>query len=93
MSEVKLMKVSSKGQVVIPSSIRKEVGIETGDQLSIYTDGNTIFIKKIDKEEILREFRELASYFRQEAKKKGYTPDDVMRWVEEMRYGDKGDDG
>jgi antitoxin PrlF len=92
MSEVKLMRVSSKGQVVLPSSIRKEMGITSGDELSIYTDGHTIFIKKIDKKNMLREFRELNRIFSKMVEERDYTPEDVNRWVEEIRYGEKSDD-
>ena len=86
------MKVSSKGQVVIPSSIRKEMGITSGDELSVYTDGHTIYIKKIDKKRMLKEFRELNRIFSKMAEERGYKPEDVMKWVEEIRYGEKSDD-
>ena len=40
-----LMKVFNKGQVVIPVTIRKEIGIEIGDILDVVVDGKEKCIK------------------------------------------------
>ena len=37
------------GRIVIPSEIRKQFDIKTGDSLEIYTNGNTIVLKKQKK--------------------------------------------
>jgi len=49
---------TSKGQVTIPSAIRKEFGIDTNTMLKFSYDRNQIFIKpvKIDKQNTLREY-------------------------------------
>lgn len=39
-------KVSQKGQLVIPASIRKALGIEKGSEVSFEVKGNEIRIKK-----------------------------------------------
>ena len=41
------MTVSSKGQVVIPAEIRKELSINTGDELLAFSYGDSIMIKKV----------------------------------------------
>lgn len=41
------MTVSSKGQVVIPLQIRKELSINAGDELLAFSYGDSIMIKKV----------------------------------------------
>jgi len=65
------VKVSSKGQIVLPKAIRKKFGIKEGDELEVLDFGNEIVIVPIKKglklrglvkfekptKEILREIR------------------------------------
>ena len=41
---VKTVKVSDKGQIAIPQSIREEVGINQGDELVIFQSDGKILI-------------------------------------------------
>ena len=47
MVNINLTKISSKGQVVIPSSMRDD--FQEGDELIIIRDGDRIVLKKTDK--------------------------------------------
>jgi len=47
MVSIDIIKVSSKGQVVIPSSMRKD--IKEGDELIIIKDDERMIIKKVEK--------------------------------------------
>ncbi len=87
-----MTKVSSKGQVVIPSSVRKEAGIDEGDQLAVYTDGSIIYIKKVDSMKLKRDFQRLSRELSAKASKLGITPEDVQEAVDEVRYSDKDND-
>lgn len=40
--------LSSKGQIVIPQNIRKELNIETGAKLFVVSDGSNLLIKPIE---------------------------------------------
>ncbi len=42
-----ILTVSSKGQVVLPAKLRKELSIQSGDKLAIYTFGDVIMLKRI----------------------------------------------
>ena len=46
MSDVEITKASTRGQIVLPKSIRDEIGIESGDYFAVYSSGDTIFLKK-----------------------------------------------
>ena len=41
-------RVSSKGQVVIPSEIREEMGIDAGTTLMVFTDGDNLLMKPVE---------------------------------------------
>ena len=43
-----IMRVSSKGQLTIPVSIRKELNIREGDYLRVNIEENEIRLKKVD---------------------------------------------
>ena len=42
-----LTRLSSKGQLVIPSRLRKLLGLRTGTRLAMFTDGEHILLKPI----------------------------------------------
>ena len=46
--EVQFTKASSKGQVVIPTKIRKKLAIKEGSVLAVATDGDMIVLKKVN---------------------------------------------
>ncbi|MGI0078340.1 MAG: AbrB/MazE/SpoVT family DNA-binding domain-containing protein [Nitrososphaerales archaeon] len=45
--ELEFTKASSKGQIVLPSNIRKKLGIQKGTVLSVVTENDMIVLKKI----------------------------------------------
>jgi AbrB family looped-hinge helix DNA binding protein len=65
-----LTRISSKGQVVIPSRVREKLGIEAGSVFAILTPrkGNVVVLKKIDSKSLqadLRIFREIERAWRE----------------------------
>ena len=48
--EAQTIKVSEKGQISIPKSIRDGIGLKKGDTLNIIRDGSIIILEKIDQE-------------------------------------------
>ncbi|HHY36036.1 MAG TPA: AbrB/MazE/SpoVT family DNA-binding domain-containing protein [Firmicutes bacterium] len=43
-----IVRVTSKGQMTIPVSVRKILGIREGDSLAVRVDGNEIRLRKIE---------------------------------------------
>ncbi|MFH1752358.1 MAG: AbrB/MazE/SpoVT family DNA-binding domain-containing protein [archaeon] len=86
--EVELTKVSSRGQVVIPLEIRREVGLREGDSVAVTGSGDTLMLKIIrtpSKEEILKSFERLVSKGQKRARKLGIKEKDVQRIVHKSR--------
>ena len=44
-----IIKVSSKGQIVIPKEVRKKVGVKSGEKLLVLTRDGDILLRKIRK--------------------------------------------
>lgn len=59
---IELTKLSSKGQIVIPGSIRDKLELNEGEVLAVSTKDNIIMLKRIDNpidKEDLRTFSEI----------------------------------
>lgn len=82
--EAKIITVTTKGQIAIPVSIRKELSIENGDKLVVYTFGDTIMLKvlKVPSNE---EFLKMMDNAQEWAKSVGYKEEDVDATIKEVR--------
>ena len=56
-SEVTTM--SEKGQVVIPQSIRKELGIKPKTKFLVYGRGDTVIMKKLELPDLKKEWEDI----------------------------------
>ncbi len=54
--EPQVTTISEKGQVVIPLSIRKELGIKAKNKFLVYGKGDTIIMKKLDLPNLQKEW-------------------------------------
>ena len=86
-----LTKVTSKGQVVIPSEIRKDLKLEEGSQLVVSRIGGMILMKKVPLPDPKKELEELRKKWSKLAKEKGIKSDkDVLARIYKVR-GKKND--
>ena len=51
--------ISEKGQIVIPQSIRKELGIKPKTKFLVYGKGDTVIMKKLDLPDMKKEWNEI----------------------------------
>ncbi|MGN0076287.1 MAG: AbrB/MazE/SpoVT family DNA-binding domain-containing protein [Parafannyhessea sp.] len=79
-----VLTVSSKGQVVLPAKLRKNLSIKSGDHLAVYTAGDVIMLKKIEmpKEEDFKSHLDEAQAW---AKSVGYRESDVNDAITAVR--------
>jgi len=83
-----ITKVTSKGQVVIPSEIRKELKLKAGSQLVVDRMGELVLMRKITILDPKKEFEELTKFGRTFAKKRGIKSEkDVIRRIHKGRGG------
>jgi AbrB family looped-hinge helix DNA binding protein len=84
MSAIATTKLSSKGQVVIPEDVRKELGLEPGAQFVVMGEGDVVILKKIEAPD-RQEFRSLARKVRSQARRAGMKRSDVKKAVRATR--------
>lgn len=84
MKAMEVTTISSKGQVVIPADIRKEMGLFNGAKLMVLTDGDNLLLKPIQKPK-LQAFQALVRRSRQYAKEVGLKKGDVPKLLKKVR--------
>jgi AbrB family looped-hinge helix DNA binding protein len=72
-------RVTTKGQVTIPRSVREALGIAAGDAVVFRVEGNRAVLAKTPS------FLDLAGTFAVPAEKRSATWDDVLRRTREAR--------
>ena len=77
-----LTKMTSKGQVVIPHEIRKELDLKEGTQIVVSRSGEMILMKKISIPDPKKEFEDLTRKGSEFAKRKGIKDEeDVVKRI------------
>lgn len=85
---VETVKMSSKGQVVIPQDIREEIDANEGTVFAVIGSKDAIVLKKIatpSQEELIRELKKIAVEGRKRAEKLGIKESDVPDFVHNLR--------
>jgi AbrB family looped-hinge helix DNA binding protein len=73
--EIQFTKASSKGQVVIPTRIRKKLDIKEGSVLAVASDRDVIILKKVDPGLTAEDLRSMK------------LVEEAWKDIEEGRYG------
>ena len=82
------IKMSSRGQIVIPQDIREELKASEGTIFSVVSAKDAIILKKIStpsKEDLMREIGAIALEGRKRAEKLGIKESDVPKLVHKAR--------
>ncbi len=85
---VEMVKMSSKGQIVIPKDIRAEISASEGTMFAVVSGRDSIVLKKIatpSKEDLIRELKEIAKEGRKRLEAKGIKEADILGIVEKSR--------
>ena len=77
MANVSTTKMSSKGQVVIPENIRKQLNLKAGAQFVVVGDKDVVILKNISPPS-LDEFDDLIADVRKKAKEAGIKGSDIQ---------------
>ena len=76
--------MSSRGQIVLPVSIRKKLNLGAGSQFLVVTDNENILLKPV-KEPSLDEFYSLIEQAQKTARQLGLTEEDITHEIKAMR--------
>ena len=84
MKSLTITSVSSKGQIVVPMGIRKEMNLSAGTKLMILTDGDNLLLKPV-QEPKMDTFRQLIKASRIYAKRVGLKRSDIAKAIKKAR--------
>lgn len=84
MANVSTTKMSSKGQVVIPENIRKQLNLKAGAQFVVLGEKDVVILKNISPPSI-DEFDDLINKVRKKAKKAGLKKSDIKDAIAQAR--------
>jgi len=84
MANVSTTKMSSKGQIVIPEIIRKQLNLKPGSQFVGVGDKDVVILKSISPP-ALNEFDDLIAEARRKRKKVGLKKSDILDAVRTAR--------
>jgi AbrB family looped-hinge helix DNA binding protein len=84
MSNIATTRMSSKGQVVIPEAIRKQLNLTEGSTFVVVGEGDVVILKTISAPSI-DSFGELIQQARQQAESAGLRSADISKAVKKAR--------
>jgi AbrB family looped-hinge helix DNA binding protein len=84
METIATTRLSSKGQVVIPETIRKRLNLKEGAQFVVLGEGDVVILKAISTPD-MEPFEELIQQARQQAKEAGLKRTDIAKAVSKAR--------
>ena len=85
---VEMIKMSSKGQIVIPQDIRTEICAVEGTMFAVVSGRDSIVLKKVatpSKEDLISELQIIAKEGRKRLEAKGIKEADIIGIVEKSR--------
>lgn len=80
-----LVKMSGKGQLVVPEKIRAEVGFQAGDRFIPMAVEDGVIFRKVNIGDRTNQFLKLMKKMQAHAKKIGLTQKDVNEAIAEVR--------
>jgi len=82
---IELSRLSSKGQVVIPKSLREKLDLKEGDRLILFSSGNILVLRKVEGEESVLSI--LSRLTREKVLKLGIKEKDIEEAISWARKG------
>jgi len=76
--------MSSKGQVVIPEEIRRELGLDAGTQFIVVGEDDVVILKMV-RAPSMKDFDRLVRKARAQAKAAGLKRSDIASAISEVR--------
>lgn len=80
-----LVKMSSKGQIVVPKDLREELDLGTGSSFVIFGKEDTLILKKVNVPSAKEAFEGINKWGTKLAKEKGWKEKDVMKMIHKGR--------
>ena len=87
--EPKVTTISEKGQVVIPQSLRKELGIKPRTKFLVFGRGDLVIMKRLELPDVKKEWEDIFEIMDKKGLK--VSEEEVLREIASSRRGRKSD--
>lgn len=84
---VSMVKVSSRGQIVIPKDVMEELGVRKGDKLLVVSKDKNILLKKIEADVFEKSLESILEPMWRKAEREKLTEKDVEEAIRRVRKG------
>jgi AbrB family looped-hinge helix DNA binding protein len=84
MSRIATTRLSSKGQVVIPESVRKRLGLKAGSEFVVVAGDDAIVLRPVTEPD-MSQFDELLAEARRQARRVGLRKADITNAIRTAR--------
>ena len=82
--DARILTLSSKGQISLPIAIRRNLNIDAGDKLAVYTSGDVVMLKVL-RLPTAEEFSKTLDEAKEWADSVGYKESDVKDIIKSVR--------
>jgi len=82
---IDLTKLSQKGQVVIPNTVRRELGLKEGMRFLVMGVGDTIVLRRLELSQEKIRLKTLLQESRRKAQKSGFTDREIEEFIRKTR--------
>jgi bifunctional DNA-binding transcriptional regulator/antitoxin component of YhaV-PrlF toxin-antitoxin module len=83
-SDIELVKMSGKGQLVVPQDIREMAGLHPGERFMALPVDDGVLFKKVIIPEVKLDFKSLSGEIEEQFKKRGIKKSDIgdaVKWA------------
>jgi len=82
---VELTRLSERGQIVIPTELRRSMNLREGERFIIMGVGDTIVLRKIELSQEKIRLKKLIRESREKARRSGFSEEEVTKLIRETR--------
>jgi len=86
---VDMTRLSEKGQIVIPSELRKNLGLKEGARFLVMGIDDTIILRRVELSKERLRLKELMRLSRRKAEKVGLTEKEIDELIHSLRKASK----
>jgi AbrB family looped-hinge helix DNA binding protein len=82
---LELTRLSERGQIVIPTGLRKSMNLKEGERFIVIGVGDTIVLRKLELSEERLRLKKLIRESRAKARKSGFSEEEVAKLIRDTR--------
>ena len=82
---LELTRLSERGQVVIPTELRRTMNLREGERFIVMGLGDTIVLRKLELSQERLMLKQLIRESREKAKKRGFSEAEIEKLIQETR--------